>query len=339
MKEQYRDEIRSSSFRVLDLFAGCGGLSLGFQNAGFNIVAAFDNWNPAIDVYQKNFGHKIFDYDLSNLRRNYQIFREMRPDIIIGGPPCQDFSSAGKRDEDLGRGDLSIIFSEIVTSVLPQWFVIENVELFSKSNKYKEAKQILKAAGYGLSEIILDASLCGVPQKRKRFFCLGELQGQDESLEPYLKKRLADKPMTIRDYLGNKLEIEYYYRHPRSYQRRGIFSIDEPSPTVRGVNRPIPKTYNKHPKDPVPVTENLRPLTTIERSYLQTFPETFIFEGTKTDLEQMIGNAVPVKLAEYVAQSILEYIKDNLNKSIRITEKNHTSKFSSNKQTEQLYLF
>jgi len=89
MKEKYRDEIKSSSLRVLDLFAGCGGLSLGFQNAGFNIVAAFDNWNPAIYVYQKNFSHKIFDYDLSNLRRNYQIFSEMRPEIIIGGPPCQ----------------------------------------------------------------------------------------------------------------------------------------------------------------------------------------------------------------------------------------------------------
>ncbi|MCC5607034.1 DNA cytosine methyltransferase [Nostoc sp. CHAB 5834] len=325
MKEKFIYETESFSPRVLDLFAGCGGLSLGFQNAGFNIVSAFDNWKPAIDVYRKNFSHEIFDYDLSNLKRNYEIFTGMRPEIIIGGPPCQDFSSAGKRDEDLGRGDLSIVFSEIVTSILPQWFVIENVDLFRKSNKYKEARQILKAAGYGLSEIILDASLCGVPQKRKRFFCLGELQGKDESLEPYLKKRLAGKPMTIRDYLENKLQIQYYYRHPRSYKRRGIFSIDEPSPTVRGVNRPIPKTYKKHPKDPVCVTENLRPLTTIERSYLQTFPETFIFEGTKTDLEQMIGNAVPVKLAEYVAQSLLEYIKDKLNKSIRITEKFYVS--------------
>ncbi|MEA5602908.1 DNA cytosine methyltransferase [Nostoc sp. UHCC 0252] len=332
MKEKSRDKIKNSSLKVLDLFAGCGGLSLGFQNAGFNILAAFDNWKPAIDVYQKNFSHEIFDYDLNILRENYQIFREICPEIIIGGPPCQDFSSAGKRDENLGRGDLSIVFSEIVTSILPKWFLIENVDLFRKSNKYQEVKQIFKNAGYGLSEIILDASLCGVPQKRKRFFCFGELQGKDGSLEPYLKKRLADKPMTIRDYLGNKLEIQYYYRHPRSYQRRGIFSIDEPSPTVRGVNRPIPKTYNKHPKDPVGVTESLRPLTTIERSYLQTFPETFIFEGTKTDLEQMIGNAVPVKLAEYVAQSILEYITDNLNNSIRVTEKSYLSELSLNKQ-------
>ncbi|WP_323374528.1 DNA cytosine methyltransferase [Nostoc commune] len=79
----------------------------------------------------------------------------------------------------------------------------------------------------------------------------------------------------------------------------------------------------------------MRPLTTIERSYLQTFPETFIFEGTKTDLEQMIGNAVPVKLAEYVAQSILEYIKDSLNKSIITTEKTYSELFL-NKKNEQI---
>lgn len=92
--------------------------------------------------------------------------------------------------------------------------------------------------------------------------------------------------------------------------RRGIFSIDEPSPTIRGVNRPIPKTYRQHPGDAALLSKQIRALTTIERSYLQTFPETFIFEGSKTDLEQMIGNAVPVKLAEYVARCLLDYKRD-----------------------------
>ena len=88
------------------------------------------------------------------------------------------------------------------------------------------------------------------------------------------------------------------------FKRRAIFSIYEPSPTIRGVNRPIPKTYQKHPGDATDMTENVRPLTTIERSYLQTFPKGFQLQGTKSDLEQMIGNAVPVKLAEYVANKI-----------------------------------
>ncbi len=116
--------------------------------------------------------------------------------------------------------------------------------------------------------------------------------------------------MTIFEYLGDSLGVEYFYRHPRSYKRRAIFSIHEPSPTVRGVNRPIPRTYKKHQGDVCEVNENLRPLTTIERSYIQTFPSTFRFKGNKSDLEQMIGNAVPVKLGEYVARCILEYVED-----------------------------
>ena len=116
--------------------------------------------------------------------------------------------------------------------------------------------------------------------------------------------------MTVYDYLGNSLDSEYYYRHPRSYKRRGVFSIHEPSATIRGVNRPIPAGYPGHSGDPIDVKDNVRPLTTIERSYIQTFPKTFKFNGTKTNLEQIIGNAVPVKLGEYVARCISEFIVD-----------------------------
>ncbi len=307
-KENHKLELHSS-LKVIDLFAGCGGLSLGFQNAGFKIAAAFDNWEIAMKVYQKNFNHDVILCDIAALD-NFEIIKNINPDIIIGGPPCQDFSSAGKRDENLGRGDLTIKFAEIVASVKPKCFVMENVDRLAKSAKYKVARDIFKEAGYGLSEKILDASLCGVPQKRKRFFCIGQLGGEDKALEYYLEVNLDKQPKTIREYLGD-LGIEYYYRHPRSYKRRAIFSIDEPSPTIRGVNRPIPKNYKIHPGDAAPLTAELRPLTTIERSYIQTFPPNFIFESSKTDLEQMIGNAVPVKLAEYVAKCLYEYIHQN----------------------------
>ncbi|WP_107667370.1 DNA cytosine methyltransferase [Cyanothece sp. BG0011] len=293
--------------KVIDLFAGCGGLSLGFQNAGYTILAACDNWEPAVNVYGKNFKHPIYRWDLSDYELYLEKFKSLNPDLIMGGPPCQDFSSAGKRDENLGRGDLTIAFAQIITYILPKVFVLENVGRFNKTNKYIETKNILKQSGYGITEKILDASLCGVPQKRKRFFWIGIYQGEDKELIPYLEKNLSKKSMTVRDYLGDSLGIDYYYRHPRSYKRRGIFSIDEPSPTIRGVNRPIPKTYQKHPGDVVPLSSNVRPLTTQERSYLQTFPNNFIWEGSKTNLEQMIGNAVPVRLAEYVANAILDY--------------------------------
>ncbi len=175
--------------------------------------------------------------------------------------------------------------------------------------------------------MILNASYCGVTQARKRYFLIGELNGKDDALKFCLSKNQSKEPMTVFNYLGNSLDIEYYYRHPRSYKRRGLFSIHEPSPTIRGVNRPIPKTYQKHKGDLCDINDNLRPLSTIERSYIQTFPKTFKFQGSKTNLEQMIGNAVPVKLSEYVAGCIIEYINSSL-------------EFTTDKQTEvQLNLF
>ena len=180
----------------------------------------------------------------------------------------------------------------------------------TENKKLIDAKKIFKEAGYGLSWQVLDASKCGVPQKRKRFFMIGKLHEQDDFMAPFLQSGLSKTSMTLREYFGDSLGVEYYYRHPRSYARRGIFSIDEPSPTVRGVNRPMPKGYEIHDNDPVKSKEGIRALTTIERSYIQTFPKTFKFEGSKTELEQMIGNAVPVKLAEYVATSIKKYLKE-----------------------------
>ncbi|WP_025753656.1 DNA cytosine methyltransferase [Priestia megaterium] len=313
--------------RIIDLFSGCGGMSLGFQNAGFEVVSAFDNWDKAIEIYSKNFSHPIFKRDLSDTS-DLSDFKNLNPDIIIGGPPCQDFSSAGKRDETLGRSDLTIKYAETIKELQPKYFVMENVERILKSNAYKETYKIFKDANYGLSYEVLDASLCGVPQKRKRFFLIGELNGEDNAFTPYLLKNLSEKPMTIRDYLGDSLNLDYYYRHPRTYQRRGIFSIDEPSPTVRGVNRPMPSGYPGHPGDPTDNYENVRPLTTIERSYLQTFPESFIFDGiAKTHLEQMIGNAVPVKLAEYVASALKEYIDDK--------ERNEIKKYLVNENKDE----
>jgi DNA (cytosine-5)-methyltransferase 1 len=304
--------------RTIDLFAGCGGLSLGFQNAGFEVVAAFDKWKESCDVYAANFDHPIFQTDLSNLE-DVERFQEWSPDMMIGGPPCQDFSSAGKRDETLGRADLTVSYARIISEVRPEWFLMENVERIKTSRVLKETIAILKTSGYGLSSTVLDDSYCGVPQTRKRFILVGHRHSKDGFLDEYFVKNQSTKPMTIHAYMGEKLDIEFYYRHPRSYARRGIFSIDEPSPTIRGVNRPVPKTYQKHEGD-LCDPKDVRPLTTLERSYIQTFPREFNWVGSKTSKEQMIGNAVPVKLGQYVASCILQYIQDTAAGKIRESE-------------------
>ena len=291
---------------AIDLFCGCGGLSLGFQKAGFKIIRAFDNWDKAVAIYNKNFNHKAELKDAYDITPKY--LKSFNPDFIIGGPPCQDYSSAGKQDETLGRANLTLRFAELVCAAHTDWFVMENVDRILKSETLPKALKMFKNAGYGLTQVVLDASLCGTPQKRKRFFLIGELGGRDNAIKKIILKDLAAKNMTIRDYLGREFGTDYYYRHPRSYARRGIFSIDEPSPTVRGVNRPIPKTYKIHPGDATKDLSKVRPLTTLERARIQTFPPTFQFEGSKTDLEQIIGNAVPVELAAYVGKHILAYL-------------------------------
>jgi DNA (cytosine-5)-methyltransferase 1 len=291
--------------KVVDLFAGCGGLSLGFENAGFEVVAAFDRWEPALDVYRANLRHPAFNQDLSDVEASIEAVRQFSPEMIIGGPPCQDFSSAGKRSEG-HRANLTVAFAEIVTALNPPWFLMENVDRAQGSSAFREALEIFGRAGYGLTTTVLNASLCGVPQRRKRLICVGKVGEEEGFLLTAIERRMAKKPMTVKDYLGDELNTEYYYSHPRNYARRAIYSVDEPAATIRGVNRPIPANYKRHAGDPVS-PKKARPLTTDERARIQTFPKAFHWLGTKTNREQLVGNAVPVKLAEFVARCVLDY--------------------------------
>jgi len=291
--------------KIVDLFCGCGGMSLGFQNASYEILGAYDNWQPAIDIYKANFSHPIYDSDLYSDEALSHI-RNLNPEMIIGGPPCQDFSIAGNRE--IGkRGNLTIRYAEIIATIKPEWFVMENVYNIERMPVLPKAIEIVKKAGYGITMQVLDASLCGVPQSRQRFFMIGHLGDKDGFLNEILNSHLSDHKMTVYEYLGDSLGTEFYYMHPRSYNRRAVFSIYEPSATIRGVNRPIPQNYQRHHADKANISDGVRSLSSKERSYIQTFPEDFIFSGNKTDVEQAIGNAVPVKLAEYVANCILEY--------------------------------
>lgn len=289
--------------KVVDLFSGCGGLSLGFQKAGFDVVAAFEWWSAAVECYQANFDHPIVKADLSDPAAVVPEIRKYAPDVIVGGPPCQDFSHAGKRIEN-DRAELTSCYARIVAGIRPLCFVMENVERARASRAYANARQIFKEAGYGLTEVTLDACLCGAPQKRKRFICFGKLGEADGFAQATFEGRLAKAPMTMRDYFGDALGFEYYYRHPRNYSRRAVFSLDEPAPTMRGVNRPVPKGYPGHPNDACPVSGDLHVLTTAERALIQTFPKDFRWVGSKTDVEQMIGNAVPVNLAKFVGETV-----------------------------------
>lgn len=298
----------ANATKTVDLFCGCGGMSLGFKNAGFDIVAAFDHWQPAVDVYRSNFDHDVFECDLGKSEAN-KLVRKFKPDLIVGGPPCQDFSSAGLNDHSSARAGLLERYVDIIAAARPKYFVMENVPRTRLRPVFKRAESRLRALGYGLTVKVLDACLCGVPQQRQRLFLVGAAGAKDGFLSAYLDKGLASEPMTLRAYFGASLGTEYYFRVPTNYSRRGVYSIDEPCATIRAIDRPIPPGYLGHPDDPVPIGPKVRAFTVLERSYIQTFPKSFKFNGGKSNLNTMIGNAVPVKLAEHVARALARYIE------------------------------
>lgn len=295
---------------AVDLFCGCGGLTRGLKNAGYQVLAGVDSWQAALDVYAaNNTDHDWLRHDLSNEEETLAIVRKYAPSIIAGGPPCQDFSSAGSRLEG-ARADLTPKFARVVAAARPIAFIMENVSRAAHSEAYKVARSVYKEAGYGITQVVLDASLCGVPQKRKRLFMIGVLGDQDGFLDTLLAERQAKEPKTIRQYMGEEITFEHYYRHPRTYQRRAIHSIDEPSPTIRGVNRPMPATYNRHQNDTAdPDPAVVAVMDFYLRSRVQTFPKDYVWpKSSKASLEQMIGNAVPVDLAMFVAKALGDYL-------------------------------
>lgn len=309
---------------AIDLFSGCGGLSMGFAAAGFEIHGAFDSWLQAIQTYRLNLGHRAEVLDLHDFEVSVERLSAFRSPggypAIIGGPPCQDFSAAGKR-ESKGNAELTTRFADLVSVFEPPFFVMENVPNAGRYSVYQQAIEAMESGGYHITKRILDASILGLPQKRKRLFAIGTrdigLSLRIGELLDEVRKRGEDDvrlfgPITLAQWFGTDELPDFYYRHPRSYARRGIFSIYEPSPTIRGVNRPMPPTYKFIDKDREVLgfreellgDKEIGPLTTQIRKQIQTFPSSFAFAGAKTASEQMIGNAVPVKMAYVVAQQI-----------------------------------
>jgi DNA (cytosine-5)-methyltransferase 1 len=157
---------------VVDLFCGAGGLSLGLQQAGFAIRAAFDNWLPAVKTYRLNFQDHVSCVDIT------EDLEVPEADVIVGGPPCQGFSSAGLRRSDDHRNTLVAVFAKIVARVRPLAFVFENVEGFltgADGHFILDLLQPVIEAGYRVHVRKVNAANYGVPQHRKRVVAIGGL--------------------------------------------------------------------------------------------------------------------------------------------------------------------
>lgn len=223
-------------------------MSLGLRQAGFQIVKAFDAWPLAVDNYNRNVGPHVAVADLGDILGIIPELVVLAPDMIAGGPPCQDYSSAGRREE-ADNARLTLAFAVLVATVRPTWFMMENVVNAAKSATWAQARSILKAAGYGLTESKIDASRYGVPQSRRRLFVIGRIAERDGFLASSIAAAAADKPMTIRDLFGAETPPAMFFPST-SEARRSVWGPDEPAPTIRERSiRPLPVSYRSHPDD------------------------------------------------------------------------------------------
>lgn len=297
--------------KVLSLFSGCGGLDYGFStNPGFVVKKAYDNMPEAVVSYNMNHPNGSEELDVTRLLDpGFDLGFE--PDVIVGGPPCQDFSVAGA--QQLGkRASLTETFINIVLKHRPRYFVMENVPTIRSIGKtvYDRIVESLLSAGYALSTNVVSMPDYGVPQTRKRLIIVGVLEGDASTIDSLLATKKAPV-QSMRDYMEQtSVDLglegkEHVYRHPRNYSRRGVFSIDENYPTVRGCLRRMPPTYTAHSGD----TASDRALVHMPDvrfvSQIQTFPSDYKFAAKKTAL--IVGNSVPPRFSIVLAAIIAEH--------------------------------
>lgn len=349
---------------IVDLFSGCGGFSLGFENAGFEILAAYDNWKPAIETYGMNFHHTAHQSEIND--------RSVLPEaaVIVGGPPCQGFSSAGRRQVEDDRNTLVRVFAKLITHHKPLSFVFENVEGFLTQDHGRFVFDLLEPlidAGYRIHLRKVNAAHYGVPQHRKRVLAIGGL-GWDPPFPEHthsalgapgaqlanashlpltttLGEALSDLPHAKVRCNGEQDFFDHRYspfsdadsqrahllkpgqkmrnlpeglRH-ESYRKRAYRRVMDGTPSERrggapagmrrlSMDEPSKAITGGTPREFVHPTED-RPLTIRECARLQTFPDDFVFAGTQSEKIQMIGNAVPILLAQCIAITLKEGIK------------------------------
>ena len=325
------NENTNNTLNVLDLFCGCGGMSKGLTDSGLNVIAGIDIWDKAIENYNKNYKHKAYCEDLTKLppeKFNSLYNKENKIiDIIVGGPPCQSFSIAGKRDKNDPRNALFMEYVKYLDYFKPKAFIMENV-IGMLSKKTESGEKVITIIMEELNKnyncIInkLYASDFEVPQNRRRTIIIGIrkdlniIPKEPEPIIQQVKDRIPVKTILIPKEMVN---IKYYLSEKALLgiaNKKGVskekgfgfgaqmLDFDKPSYT-------IPARYWKDGYDALVKYNDteIRRLTIMELKRIQSFPDNYILEGSNKDIIMQIGNAVPCKLAYYLGKYLINTLQ------------------------------
>lgn len=344
-KEKQQGKVRVTT--LMDLFAGAGGFTQGFVQAGFVPVYAVENDEDAAATYNANFGPHCLTDDINDVK-------DLPPaDVIIGGPPCQGFSNLGSHIPDDARNQLWRHFVRAVEQAHPVVFVVENVPPLLRSEEGQELIRETQSLGYQVEGRILNAADYGVPQIRKRTIIIGNRVGKvtfplpthiDPEKRDLTTAHLSDW-VTVRQAIGDlPLEPTGYWLHigrnptPKSLERykhippggnrwnlpRSLMPECWKRKTKGGTDLfgrlewdepcvTIRTEFFKPEKGRYLHPEAHRPITHREAARIQGFPDEFVFRGSKIEIAKQIGNAVPVKLAYAIAQAVKHMIYPSSN--------------------------
>lgn len=344
--------VRDSTYSHIDLFSGCGGFSVGFEQAGFNTDVSVDIHPQSIDTIKKN--HKNTSTILGDIRKvdPKDVKNILNPNskfsVVTAGVPCQGFSlSNRKRNKSDERNFLFLEFIRFAEFLQPDAVILENVSGLASLNDGQFKNDIslaIKELGYHVHFKLLNAADYGVPQNRRRVFfigvkdnvswlfpdanygtekekyntvkdaIIGDLPSLKNNEESYV---YSGQPVSkLQKYLRGKNKILHNHKSPNhpsetinkirntkqgkpmyeNFKQRIRLDNDLPSPTqVCGGIRP--QFQFGHPSDP-------RGLTIRERARIQSFPDSYIFEGGTVQGRVQTGNAVPPLLAKSIATQL-----------------------------------
>ncbi len=316
------------NYNFIDLFSGAGGLTCGLVMAGFNPIASVEIMPQAVETYKynfiekKKFDEKVETRDIREASVKAELYKSVsnkEVDLIVGGFPCQGFSMAGYRVVDDPRNSLYKEMKEIVKHIKPKVVIMENVEGLRSMLNGKVEEKILKdfrKIGYEINVTVLNSADYGVPQIRRRVIFIGNrIEQKNYYPQPlYYESNYVTLGSAIKRFMDmpeNKEINHLFTKHTPEMQERlaavpegkSLYKNysdawkkspwDKPSSTVKENHGGT----NIHPKLP-------RVLTPRELAALQSFPDDFIFKGSKKWQLVQIGNAVPPLMAKAIGLSV-----------------------------------